>query len=686
MKLVIFFLMLSCVVIPCVKGQSVNDTTLLNEVIIQAYDYGKPLNEVPAAVGLILSDELKRYDHTSMLPAANAVAGVRMEERSPGSFRFSIRGSLLRSPFGVRNIKVYWNGLPFTDGGGNTYLNVIDFKAIQSAEIIKGPGGSLYGAGTGGVVMLNPAESTGSRVYLSALLGSYGLQRHEVSGQWSGNKVNGTVLYANQQSSGYRAQSGNNRNSIHTHWNVALPKTATLSLDAFYTDLHYETPGGLTRSQFEEDPAQARQPTATVPGAEAQHAAVNNATLYGGVKLAQELNDKWSYKAGVCVAFTDFANPAILNYEKRKEHNLGGRVDVMYAFRLKEMEGKFTWGGEYQHFFSPVKVYENNQGIRGALQYANDLKSRHLLAFAQAELNLPAGFHATVGASGTSLQYGFDSQDNPSEQGRKTFHTVLSPRIALLKKFSEKISWYGSVSKGFSPPSLAEVRPSTNIINHKLQAEQGVSVETGTHMQITSRFNATITCYDFKLRDAIVMLTDDLGRDYFVNAGSTIQRGIEFSGAWMPLKDRYKHGDLKVWSSYTFNTYTFDKYTHDGVDYSGKSITGVAPNIFVSGIDFSLKKGFYVNIIFTYTDKMPLNDANSEFASSYKLINVKAGYSFSSKRSALEIFIGANNLLNEKYSLGNDLNAAGGRYFNAAAPVNFYAGLSLSTQAKRKDQ
>ena len=77
-----------------------------------------------------------------MLPAVNLVPGVRMEERSPGSFRLSVRGSLLRSPFGVRNIKVYWNDIPFTDAGGNTYFNLVDPNSIRQIEILKGPGSS----------------------------------------------------------------------------------------------------------------------------------------------------------------------------------------------------------------------------------------------------------------------------------------------------------------------------------------------------------------------------------------------------------------------------------------------------------------------------------------------------------------------------------------------------------------
>src|SRR5688500_8639454 len=127
------------------------DTTrVLGEVTVQAYQYDRPLSEIPASVAFLGQRDLARFSDASLLPSLNTVPGVRMEERSPGSYRLAIRGSAVRSPFGVRNVKVYWNDLPFTDAGGNTYLNLFDLQAIQQAEIIKGPGTSVYGAGTGG--------------------------------------------------------------------------------------------------------------------------------------------------------------------------------------------------------------------------------------------------------------------------------------------------------------------------------------------------------------------------------------------------------------------------------------------------------------------------------------------------------------------------------------------------------
>ena len=132
-----------------------DSTKLLDQVIIKAFAYEKPLQEVAASVAVIESKDLNRFNNTSFLPALNTIPGVRMEERSPGSFRLAIRGSSLRSPFGIRNVKFYWNGLPMTDGGGNTYLNLLDFNSVNQLEVIKGPSGSLYGAGMGGVLLLN---------------------------------------------------------------------------------------------------------------------------------------------------------------------------------------------------------------------------------------------------------------------------------------------------------------------------------------------------------------------------------------------------------------------------------------------------------------------------------------------------------------------------------------------------
>src|SRR6478736_3039843 len=179
MKFLVALAIISVFTVQALYAQT-DSTKVLGEVVVSAYRSDRPVSEVSSSIGLVNEKELTRFNSTSILPAVNTIPGVRMEERSPGSYRFSIRGSSLRSPFGVRNVKMYWNGLPLTDGGGNTYLNLLDFDAFGRAEIIKGPGASLYGSGTGGVVLLNsPISSNQKILQLSAVAGSFGLQRYQ---------------------------------------------------------------------------------------------------------------------------------------------------------------------------------------------------------------------------------------------------------------------------------------------------------------------------------------------------------------------------------------------------------------------------------------------------------------------------------------------------------------------------
>ena len=139
-----------------VSAQHQNEDSVqsIQEIVLKGYESGAGALQTPAAISVINNRALKAVSNFSLLPAFNQVAGVRMEERSPGSYRLSIRGSLLRSPFGVRNIKVYLDDFILTDAGGNTYINLLDAQMIGKAEIIKGPAGSIYGAGTGGAVLM----------------------------------------------------------------------------------------------------------------------------------------------------------------------------------------------------------------------------------------------------------------------------------------------------------------------------------------------------------------------------------------------------------------------------------------------------------------------------------------------------------------------------------------------------
>ena len=597
-----------------------------------------------------------------------------MEERSPGSYRFAIRGSSLRSPFGVRNVKVYWNSLPLTDGGGNTYLNLLDFSALGHAEVIKGPGGSQYGAGTGGVLLLGSPKVVGNQVQLAASAGSYGLQRYQIVAQTQSKALLNRIQFANLRVDGFRNQSSMQRTAFNSDMSFFIDPRNTLSTTFFFTDITYGTPGGLTQAQYGADPHQARPASTTLPGAVEQQAGVYNKTLYGGILYEHDWSAKWTSSLGFFGSGTDFKNPAIRNYEMRTERNLGARQVNQYRFD-HGLKGKVTFGGEFQYFLSTIKVQDNNLGTPGLVQTEDEVTSLLSLGFAQAELDLPLKFYLTIAGSLNYMQYDDKRISSPAQVVARKFNPVFSPRIALLKKFSEDHSLYLSASKGFSPPTVAEVLPSTGIYNSTLNPESGWSYEAGVRGNFLSAVSYQLTLYTFNLQNTIVLQRDASGADYYVNAGNTQQQGVELSSSWSKTYATSVVSSLRAWTSFTYNHSRFGQYVNDGKDYSGNKLTGVAPVALVLGADVATAKGLQLNITGNIISRTPLNDGNTDFASDYFLLGARMSYKPRGISIPLEFFFGVDNMLDQTYSLGNDINATGGRYYNAAPKRNYYAGI-----------
>ena len=185
--------------------------------------------------------------------------------------------------------------------------------------------------------------------------------------------------------------------------------------------------------------------------------------------------------------------------------------------------------------------------------------------------------------------------------------------------------------------------------------------------------------YIFYLSNTIVTRRDASGADYFVNTGKTKQNGFEMAVNYYPIRSSKGFvQELKMWSNYTNILARFKSYQKGANDYSGNKLTGTPPNVFLIGTDVNTKSGLYANLTYSYTDILPLNDANTFFASQYNLLMGRIGY----KRKVCkllegEIYFSFDRSFNKPYSLGNDLNAAANRYFNPSAPENYYGGVKL---------
>ena len=256
----------------------------------------------------------------------------------------------------------------------------------------------------------------------------------------------------------------------------------------------------------------------------------------------------------------------------------------------------------------------------------------------------------------------------------------MLPDLSFLKNCHTDFLLYASVSKGFSPPTVSEVLPSTQSINTDLQPENGISYETGLKSSfLNQRLYLEVIGFYFELKQAIVVRKDSSNADYYTNAGSSTQKGIESQLSYQLLPSTSGMiNSARLWMSYTLDNFTYGDFKKNNTSYDGKHLPGVANNTFTGGLDLNSKPGIFLHLTYFYSDKIPLDDANTSYAGAYQLLGGRIGYSTTIQKFNLTVFTGVDNALNAKYSLGNDINAAGGRYYNAAATANYFIGLSVN--------
>lgn len=667
---------------PFAQDKTADSTVILSEVTIKAFEQHRQLKEVTASVSYVSPLQLARFNNTSILPALNINPGVRMEERSPGSYRMNIRGSTLRSPFGIRNVKVYWNDLPLTDPGGNTYLNQLSCYNFNSIEIIKGPGSSLYGTGSGGVILIDgQSDKWMEGADASYLAGTYNLQNLNAQVRMGREDRRNTVSFAHQTSDGYRLHTRMRRDVINWQSTIRSGDKQELKASILYGDLYYQTPGGLTKAEFDANPRMARPKAGTLPSADQAKAAIYQKTFLAGISNTFYLSEHWQNNSVVYGAFTVFRNPTFRTYEKRTEPHFGGRTTFTWDKNLRFGKMQWVFGGETQKGFFNTKTFTNQNGSPGTVQTDDDLHNWTYFVFAQGDLHLKKDWNITAGASINRSSVTITRLSVPGfVPVKRSYSNQWAPRIGLTKKIISNLWAYASVAKGFSPPTVAELLPGTVNINMSLQPEQGINYEAGIRSAwLHDKLYVELTGFSYRLSNAIVVRKDPVNGDYYVNAGSTRQKGLETQVVYDLFVSRQQFiNNARFLVSFTHYDFHYRQFKQGATDYSGKQLPSVSPNSVAVTADLQFKPGLYTNITYFYSDRIALNDANTAFAASYHLLGMKAGWKKSfAKKYKLNLFVGAENLFNEKYSLGNDINAAGDRFYNAAAGRNYYIGLAF---------
>ncbi|MFY1047651.1 TonB-dependent receptor [Chryseobacterium sp. GP-SGM7] len=657
-------------------SQKRDSATLISEVRIDAYKKPTAFINSTKSVAVVSENLLNQNTPERMLESINQIAGARMEERSPGSYRISLRGSTLRSPFGVRNVKVYLDDFILSDASGNTYFNVVSPELIDRMEIYKGPESGDYGAVTGGTVLLKTKSSDNLSVNLST--GSYGAFNQSLDYSKQIGRHFFEVFQNYYQTDSYREQSKVQRKQIFLKDNFQYSKKGLLKAMLMYSDLDYQTPGGLTLEQMNFNRKQARPKTATLPGALEQDAGIRNKMILAGVSNEYQFNQNFSHFILLQGSYVDFENPFITNFENRFEKNFALRTHFNYEKKWDKISLAYRLGFEGGINDILIKNYDNNKGIEGNPQNFDQLKNTSGFYFLSQKLNFNERLFTDISISLNSNSYEWERFFPQTETGNIQFKDQWLPNFGVTYLLGNGFSTRAKIGKGNSAPTSEEIRSSTQQFNQNLSPEYGWNKEIGIRKQFGNSIFVEAGYFDFRMKDAIVRRQNEAGQEFFVNSGETVQKGLEvlLESKNFSLKNKV-FSNFKFRFTGSFYDFTFKNYQQNQNNFSGNDLTGVPQTTINSLLNFTFFKKLNIDYSHFYTSKTPLNDANSVWSESNLIGNIQFRFPVDFEKTSVNLYVQIQNLYNEEYALGFDINAFGNRYYNPAARRNFVLGMKI---------
>ncbi len=663
--------------VPCLllslKLAGQTDSTSTPQELVTAVVSAQPEPEqsITTPSQTIKAKVLRRFAAQDFTPGMNRIPGVRFEQRTPGSYRISIRNTARRSPFGVRDVQVYWNDIPLTEPGGDTPLNFIDLTNVDVSKVTKGPNSLRSGSPLGGTVEFKTLADATNQV--GGQLGEFNTKAGY--GRFTLRDSTAAKL---QVRVAHRSTNG------HRDWSNFRRTTAQISLyndggtepwlgwkyaqetHALATRLDYNLPGALTPEQYDEDPYGSR------PGSVQSRAAIDYENLFAGSTFKAEKN-LWTIRGTGYLTGFRFDNPFNINHKRETNFGFGGRTAIRRSLVLGS-KSFLAFGGEAQQQFRDSRQFDPNGGIPGDLQFNDEISSQRFVAYAELGKtigNLAIGrYQFNAGLSAQKVRYAVDrsfERGGTRSTASSDFDLFLAPRISLSREFSK-----GAVSvlaaRGSSNPTLREFRTNDGGLNRELLPEEGITFEIFGNWKPSNAIEIRANAYLTRLSQTITTFQDVSGVQLFRNAGRTRQPGAELAIDWQ-LADA-----INISPAYSYQPYTYRDYEVDGVSFAARPMPGLPKHTADVLLHIDLPKGIYSDFNVRYESENPLDDAGDVVADEFVLIRLQVGIHI----KGYHVFVAGDNLLDEVYSLGNDINPQfGNRYFQAAPPRNVNVGASF---------
>ncbi|WP_263576838.1 TonB-dependent receptor [Acinetobacter pseudolwoffii] len=686
---------LSCL-IAC-AGQNIyaeNDTQevqRLDTIFIQATRTDRERLTTPASV-YYLNQEQDNSLNVNLSETLKGVPGLQLNNREnyAQDLQISMRGFGARSSFGVRGVRLYVDGIPATMPDGQGQTSNIDLNSLDHIEVLGGAFSSLYGNSSGGTILTTTREGQGAdSIELGHSAGSQNKGQTKLVLQGGSENADEPAYIISSSyfdTDGYREHSSAHKVLSNAKLTWELEDGSKINWMNNYVKIAADDPGGLTREQWKANPRQVAA----------------NVVLYNARKEIEQLQTGLTWNKPIndqheLYGMAYWGQRAVTQYQSIPNTAQGG---INHAGGVIDFDRNFygtdlRWTGKdilpntqliaglaLDAMTEDRKGYQNflgdRLGVKGELRRNEDNTLWNLDPYLQAFYHFAPDWTLDAGLRYSNVH--FKSKDkflaNGNNSGKTTYDKLL-PSMALSWQILPELMTYASYAQGFETPTFTEMSYPADGSSRTLdlKAAESETYEMGLKSANTLG-DFTVAIFQTQTENDIVSAENDNGRSSFRNADKTLRKGIELS--W----NKNVWRDLKAQASYSYIDATFDAEipaigTVAAIS-AGNYIPGIAKNQAFLSLGWKPESGLHAGLDVRYSDKIYVNDLNSDTAPSYTVAGANVGYQWKMQDWAVNTFARVDNLFDKDYSGSVIVNESNSRFFEPAEGRNWSAGLSVT--------
>jgi outer membrane receptor protein involved in Fe transport len=638
------------------------------------------MSETPASVNLIDRQQIRASsavvadDILRQAPTFSLFRRTSSLSSHPTAQGVSLRGI---GPSGVSRTLVLLDGIPFNDPfGGWVYWTRVPIESADRIEMVDGSTSSLYGNyAMGGVINIVTAQPTRRTVESRLQFGNLNTPRFDVRASDVYGKLGVVVEGSAFDTDGYPIVAANERGAVDTKASV-LFRNANVGLQY---DVNDRVQANVRVGYFHEERNNGK--VSTINGAPEANDTTWK-TVSGGVHA--RMAGGGDVQASLFGDIEDFHSNFLAVPAATPARSIG-RMTLNQTVPTKGFGGMTQWSRAFgaRHAVSAgldwrqVRGDSQEDGLDATfgttvtLHRVSGGRQRSVGFFAQDIISVSNRLTVTLSARADHWRnYDGHNLENNVPSGTPTANnqpsladrsdSAVSPRAAALYHVTNRVSVWGSVGTGFRAPTLNELyrqfRVGTvlTLANNQLGPERLVGGEAGVRFEPTRNITARVTWFDNQVKDPVSNVTlttaganvtqqrQNLGRTEIWG----VQNDVEYRiGASWRVTAGYLYNHATVTEN-PANTTLVGKFlpqvpTHRGsvqVAYSNPRIANLSLDVQALGSQFDDDQN--TRVVPGYTDAgLP----------KYAIVSFQASRAVSRN---FELFLGAQNLLNQTYYVG----------------------------------